>query len=90
MDHLVYSKSHLSKVSFVLGTGCAKSHLVEYGEVNILSLLFFNLGQCFACIYLYYHVLHSLICVFLLPPSLDFKHFQDRHLVSFVYHLCAS
>lgn len=35
MVHLVYSKSLLSKVCFVLGTGCAKSNPVEYGEVNI-------------------------------------------------------
>lgn len=68
MDHLVYSKKPFIKGLLVLGTGCAmQSHLVEYGEVNILSLLFFNLGQCFACIHLYYHVLHSLIVYFSYP-----------------------
>ena len=69
MDHLVYSKSHLSKVCFVLGTGCAKSNLVESGEVNILSLLFFNLGQCFASIFLIISLLPCLtfidLCIYL-------------------------
>lgn len=89
---MVHSKSHLSNAYFVLGTGHAKTFLVEYGDVNTLfTVCFFFKSWSMSCLFLSHNIFISISCiywhVFFLPSSLDFKHFQDRRLVLSVCHL---